>query len=408
MSTTTTTSHSKPAPTKPRSRAEIAQLVQKRVQQRDQWLVDGQPQEKASHTKDLGQFVGTVLPNYIKNKPPTQEYLDEHFPVQYITNWETLRNPPENRIQMTWMGHASVLIQVNGCSILTDPVFSQRCAPTQLSGPKRLRAPPCTIADLCKHLLIDVVLISHNHYDHLDTNTVRDIHRHSPGTSFVVPLGLKAWCHRNLSKHTVVHELDWDEHVDYNYSPATNDVSGSINLARQTVRIICVPMRHWGSRFGVDRDKTLWCGFSIATLPSSAVMEDNNYNSSAFQSKKVLFPGDTAWFDSMEDLVGIPYGPHDVAAIPIGAYAPREYMKRNHVDVEEAVRMKDALLAKIAVPIHWGTWALTVEPFLEPRDVLKDLMGKRQDVGSFGPWLIGETKVFGDTRSGDGVGESTP
>lgn len=372
---------SKAAPMEARSNEEVAQLVQKRVKERDNWLVDGLPQEKASHTKDFGQFLSDVLPQYVLHKPPTKDFLDEHFPVKCIKNWEQLRNPPMDKIQLTWMGHASILIQVDGCTILTDPVFSQRCAPTQFSGPKRLRDPPCTIAELCHHLSIDVVLISHNHYDHLDTNTVRDIHRYSPSTSFVVPLGLKSWCLRNISKQAVIHELDWDEHVDYSYSPAS---TGSSNLGRQSIRINCVAMRHWSSRYGVDRDRTLWCGYSLATQPDDANAK----------SKKILFPGDTAWFDCMEDLVGIPYGPHDVAAIPIGAYEPREFMKRNHVDVNEAVKMKDAIRATNAVPIHWGTFALTVEPFLEPREVLQDLMEKREDAGSFEPWLIGETKVF--------------
>ena len=139
-------------------------------------------------------------------------------------------------------------------------------------------------------------------------------------------------------------------------------------------------MRHWSSRMGADRDKTLWCGYSLVA--------DHG-------SQKILFPGDTAWFDDLDDLVGQRYGPFDVAAIPIGAYEPREFMKRNHINVDEAVRMKDAVQAAAAVPIHWGTFPLTVEPFLEPRERLQELMQDREDAGSFDPWLIGETKVFG-------------
>ena len=175
-----------------------------------------------------------------------------------------------------------------------------------------------------------------------------------------------------MYRHTIVHELDWNEHFDYSYD--------SGKKGRQSLRIICVPMRHWGSRYGIDRDTTLWCGFSLRTLDDVP--------------KKILFPGDTAWFDEMEQLVGIPYGPHDVAAIPIGAYEPRSFMKQNHINVEEAVRMKDALHAQSAVPIHWGTFVLTIEPFLEPKEVLEELMSKRNDTDSFSPWLIGESKTF--------------
>lgn len=372
------------APTVARSKQEIAKLVQNRVRERDQWLVDGVPQEKPSTLKEGMEFMGDVLPKFLKFTPPTTAWLDEHFPVQPV-DWKRLQNPPDG-IQMTWLGHASLLIQVNGCAIVTDPVFSQRCAPTQWNGPKRVRNPPCTIVELCRHILVDIALISHNHYDHLDTASVRDIHKCSPGTSFVVPLGLKAWCHRVISKHVVVHEIDWHEHVDYSYSPA--NASG-----RKSLRITSVPMRHWTSRVGADRDKTLWCGYSLVTY---ATANTNNKESSKGQQqqRKILFPGDTAWFDHLDD-VGKRYGPFDVAAIPIGAYAPREFMKRNHINVDEAVRMKDALQAKSAVPIHWGTFPLTVEPFLEPRERLQELMQDRADVGSFDPWLIGETKVFG-------------
>jgi N-acyl-phosphatidylethanolamine-hydrolysing phospholipase D len=382
MSATTTTAKgstsstfitSQPAPDKPRSNEEIARLVQQRVRERDSWLVDGEPPERIAGLADFGNFFLEVFPKYALHKDPPQDFLDEHFPLKPIEDWNHLQNPPVDKIQLTWLGHASVLMQVQGCNVVTDPVFSQRCAPTQWSGPKRVRQPPCGVRDLFTKLMVDVVLISHNHYDHLDYDTVREIHRHSPATAFVVPLGIREWFHKNVSSNTIVYELDWNEHVDYSYST---------DNGRQTLRIISVPMRHWGSRYGIDRDTTLWCGYSLAT------------QSARQMPKRILFPGDTAWFDDMDKLVGEPYGPHDVAAIPIGAYEPRNFMKHNHVNVEEAVRMKDALHAKAAVPIHWGTFSLTVEPFLEPKEVLEELMKQRDDTGSFAPWLIGESRVF--------------
>ena len=380
---TMTATCSTPAPTKARSKEEIARLVQQRVQERDAWLVDGIPQEKVSTLQEGVQFTKEVLPKFLKFSPPSQGWLDEHFPVQSM-DWERLQNPPsdDGSIQITWLGHASLLLQVNGCTIVTDPVFSQRCAPTQWQGPKRARQPPCTIQELCQHITIDVVLISHNHYDHLDTASVRDIHKYSPKAVFIVPLGIKAWCHKNIGQQAVVQEMDWREHVDYSYSPTGNDT-------QKTVRIISLPMRHWTSRVGADRDKTLWCGYSVVTEPES--------DAAAKMTRKLLFPGDTAWFDGLDHLVGQVYGPFDVAAIPIGAYEPREFMKRNHINVDEAVRMKDALQARNAVPIHWGTFPLTVEPWLEPRERLQELMEKREDAGSFDALLIGETKVFQTT-----------
>lgn len=386
-----TATSSSPAPTKARSKEEISRLVQKRVQERDAWLVDGLPQEKVSTLQEGVQFTKEVLPKFLKFSPPSQAWLDEHFPVASM-DWERLQNPPcDGSIQITWLGHASLLMQVNGCTIVTDPVFSQRCAPTQWQGPKRARPPPCTIRELCQHLAIDVVLISHNHYDHLDTASVQDIHKYSPKAVFIVPLGIKVWCLKNIGQQAVVQELDWREHVDFSYRPKNN--ASSSDTVPKTVRIISVPMRHWTSRVGADRDKTLWCGYSVVTDPESGG------TTTTTKSQKLLFPGDTAWFDGLDHLVGQVYGPFDVAAIPIGAYEPREFMKRNHINVDEAVRMKDALQARNAVPIHWGTFPLTVEPWLEPRERLQELMEKREDAGSFDALLIGETKVFQTTTN---------
>lgn len=358
-------------PSKDRSPQEISERVQQRVQERNGWLVDGEPQQKNPGFQEFWEFARDVLPKFLRFQPPTQEFLDEHLPVIDI-DWDALRDPPTDKIQMTWLGHASVLIQFNGCSILCDPVFSQRCAPSQWSGPKRLRPAPCTIQELCQHLLVDVCLISHNHYDHLDYDSLRHLNKCSPATTFVVPLGIKSWFQRWISKSAIVHEMDWHEHVDYAF---TNQST------RQNLRITSVPMRHWSSRIGTDRDHTLWCGYSLATTNGE-------------KQQKVLFPGDTAWFDGLAQVVGHNYGPFDVAAIPIGAYEPRKFMKRNHINVDEAVRMKDAIGAKSAVPIHWGTFALTVEPFLEPRERLMELMKERKDEESFQPWLMGETKQF--------------
>lgn len=135
----------------------------------------------------------------------------------------------------------------------------------------------------------------------------------------------------------------------------------------------------------------MWCGYSLVTSTTPTTSNDDNNQT---KQQKILFPGDTAWFDGLEEFVGRDYGPFDVAAIPIGAYEPRNFMKRNHINVDEAVRMKDAIGAASAVPIHWGTFPLTVEPFLEPRERLVELMKDRKDSDSFQPWLLGETKQF--------------
>lgn len=284
---------------------------------------------------------------------PLPEELDQSFPVQNV-DWNMVTNPPIAKIQVTWLGHASVLVQQGGFSILCDPVFSQRVSPVQFMGPKRYRPPPCQLQELCSNISLDVVLISHNHYDHLDYQTVLAIHEQSPQTAFCVPLGLAAWLRQHISDQMTLCELDWHEQFVYhNRNYYNNQQKGQEE--NQSFIITSVPVRHWSNRVG-DRDKTLWCGYSIETTTTTTT---NNNN----KSQKFLFSGDTAWFDDMGHILGQRYGPFDCAAIPIGAYEPRHFMKTNHVNVEEAVRMKDAIGAKSAVPIHWGAFPLTTEPY---------------------------------------------
>jgi N-acyl-phosphatidylethanolamine-hydrolysing phospholipase D len=307
---------------------ELRALVQKRIQERETWTVNGAP-EAALTSWQMLKLMAKFAPQLSRFRPPSQQQLDKEFPVLSM-DWAKLKHPPENYIQITWLGHASLLVQMSGCNMLADPVFSRRCSPYQWFGPIRYRPPPCSVADLCDNLNVDAVLISHNHYDHLDCNTVREIVRRSPDTAFVVPLGLREWFQKHVSKDAVIHELDWREHFDFQSS------SG------KKLRIEALPVRHWSNRTG-DKDQTLWCGYGVTSASEK-------------KKKRFLFTGDTAWFDQLSETCA---GPWDVAAIPVGAYEPRDFMKYNHINVEEAVRMKDAVQAAAAVPIHWGTFPLT-------------------------------------------------
>jgi N-acyl-phosphatidylethanolamine-hydrolysing phospholipase D len=349
-----------------RSKEEISRLVKQRVQERNSWLVNG-VKEPPVTTRQTLKFVCGTLPKMMMLKFDSDE-LDKTFPVRAL-DFDKLKQPAKDRIQVTWLGHASMLVQMNGCNFITDPVFSDRCSPSQWFGPKRYRKPPCSLQELCQHISIDSVLISHNHYDHLDQGSIEDLIRYAPNARYVVPLGLREWFNQAFGKDTFqrLDELDWHETTHYD--------------DEHRLTITSIPMRHWSNRNG-DRDQTLWCGYVVQTCSTN-----NN------KPLRFLFPGDTAWFDQLEDL-GKQYGPFDVAAIPIGAYEPRDFMKHSHINVEEAVRMKDAVQAIHAVPIHWGTFPLTTEPVIEPRDKLIGLMAERPDKESFVPWLIGETREF--------------
>jgi L-ascorbate metabolism protein UlaG (beta-lactamase superfamily) len=284
-------------------------------------------------------------------------------------------NKEEESLQVTWIGHATCLLQIGGYNVLTDPIFSKRCAPTQWAGPARYRPPPCSVSELVEHLDLDVVLVSHNHYDHLDYHSIRDLSKQSKNSIvFVVPLGIGQWLRSNISKiedrHTIV-ELDWHE---------THSLLESSSTTKTKLDITAVPMQHWSSRRGWDRDSTLWCGFSVRTTCS---------NSNA--TKGALFPGDTGWFEGLYD-IGKQYGPFDLAMIPIGAYEPRDFMKPQHTNPSDGVKMMQALQARRAVPIHWATFQLTREHYLEPREKLAEAVKEAGlPAESFGSWFIGET-----------------
>lgn len=314
----------------------------------------------------------------IKNIP-NQKELDEIFPLKNV-NFTLLREAKPSCIQSTWIGHSTLIVQMGGWCILTDPVFSSRCAPFQFMGPKRFRSPACSIRELYQEeVFVDVVLVSHNHYDHLDYASVKELAAFaletSHGIQFIVPLGLKDWFHKHIpdsskGNNSVV-ELDWNEthRIQHENRPHL-DVTG-------------FPMQHWSSRRGFDRDKTLWCGFGVKVVTK----KDQDY-------LNFLFTGDTGYFDGLND-IGSTYGPFHLAAVPIGAYEPRWFMKDEHADPDDAVKIMIAVRAIRAFPIHWGTFKLTTEPVLEPRDRLYsalEMAGKDKHI--FQASLIGETMIY--------------
>lgn len=266
-----------------------------------------------------------------------------------------------NEPTLTWIGHATLLLQLNGINILTDPHFSERASPFSFVGPKRQVALPMFIADL-PH--IDIVVISHNHYDHLDRNTVKQLNA-QPGSAphFFVPLGLKAWF--NGEGIDNVSELDWWD--------------------QQTERglvIHSVPVQHWSARVLADRDKTLWSGW---------VIEAPDF--------RFFFTGDTGYSADFRD-VSRRFGSFDLAAIPISAYEPRWFMQAQHVNPEEAVRIHQDLQASYSVGIHWGTFAMTDEPLDEPPKKLQQaLAAARISPERFFVMKLGETRKLANFTS---------
>jgi len=226
--------------------------------------------------------------------------------------------------------------------------------------------------------------------DHLDYNSIRDLtEKSNESIDFVVPLGLADWLRTSFPKmedrHNIV-ELDWHETTSF-ISISEDDEKKK--KTKSSLEVTAVPMQHWSSRRGYDRDKTLWCGFSLC----SRTISDDQEESSSTVTTKALFPGDTGWFEGLYD-IGAKYGPYDVAMIPIGAYEPYDFMEPQHNNPSDAVKMMQAVQARRSVPIHWGTIQLTTEHCMEPPQLLKQCMETSGlDPSHFSICLIGETVV---------------
>lgn len=224
---------------------------------------------------------------------------------------------------LTWIGHATYLVQLGGRSLLTDPILSMRIALIPRNGPPGLRR-----EDLPK---IDVVVITHNHRDHMDAPTLA---RLGPEPVYVVPRGLGGWFQRAGLPRVV--ELEWWE---------TREVEG--------LAITFVPSQHWSRRGLLDQNASLWGGYVIER-----------------EGVRVYHSGDTAWFEGFAEIGGR-CGPIHAAMLPIGAYEPRWFMRTQHMDPGEAVRAFQALGAERFVAMHWGTFKLTDEDLNEPPQRLR-------------------------------------
>jgi L-ascorbate metabolism protein UlaG (beta-lactamase superfamily) len=249
--------------------------------------------------------------------------------------------------QLTWIGHASFLLTLGKKAILIDPVFRHRLGPIA-----RLAPPGVGLSALPP---IDVVLISHNHRDHLDPWSLE---RLGPAPHFVVPLG-NGDLVRSLGAEKVT-ELDWWQSADLG-----------------TIDVTLVPARHWSMRYPWDRNDALWGGFVIRSNDGAA------YHS-----------GDTAFFDGFVE-IGKRLGPIDWAMLPIGAYEPRWFMEPQHMAPEEAVEAARLCDARAMVAMHWGTFRLTDEPLAEPPERARAAFAKARDVDRE-LWIldVGETRAL--------------
>ena len=243
-------------------------------------------------------------------------------PVPLVTPAADL---PVADLAVTWYGHSSALIEVDGYRVLADPVWSDRCSPSRAVGPQRLHPVPTPLDALPA---IDAVIISHDHYDHLDVDTIKQL-AHTQRSKFFVPLGigahLRAW---HIPADRIV-ELDWNQSAEL----------GELTL-------VCTPARHFSGRF-LNRNVTLWSSWALIG-----------------PRHRAFFGGDTGYTKSFTD-IGTDHGPFDLTLMPVGAYHPG--WPDIHMKPEDAVRAhRDLSDAGLLVPIHWATFRLAPHPWSEP------------------------------------------
>ncbi len=239
------------------------------------------------------------------------------------------------KMLVTWIGHATVLVQTAGLNILTDPIWSERASPFSFAGPRRVRAPGIRFEDLPK---IDLVLVSHNHYDHLDLPTLKRLWERDRPT-IVTSLG-----NDTILKGEGIGSIALDWGGGYSATPLCPPESPCGEIDVRVER-----NHHWSSRWGADRNRALWSAFTIQ-LPGG----------------NIFFAGDTGYGDGSWAAEAARRGPIRLAILPIGAYEPRDVMQSNHVDPDEAVRILETLKAKTALAVHWGTFQLTFESVNDP------------------------------------------
>lgn len=294
---------------------------------------------RAERVRRSPQFDGKVFRNVAPRHPMTAASMSTIFREMFFGTDRELRKPAgaiplvkaapvetAEGLHLTWYGHASTLVELDGARVLLDPVWSDRVSPATFAGPRRLHEPPVPLSGVGR---VDAVVISHDHYDHLDLATIRSLVT-STAAPFLVPLGVGAHLERWHVPADRIIELDWHEEAT---------VAG--------VRFISTPAQHFSGR-GITNDDTLWTSWALLG-----------------PRHRVFYTGDTGYFDGFAS-IGAEHGPFDVALVQIGAYAPQ--WPDIHMTPEEGVAAGLDVRAKLLVPVHWATFSLAMHPWGEPAD----------------------------------------
>lgn len=329
--------------------------------------------------------------------PKIPKDIDKILPVRSPI-WG--RAEDRHKIQATWLGHACFFLELpvsgdapRGIRVLFDPVSSDRCSPSQFMGPKRYTEIPCPIESIPE---VDAVVISHNHYDHLDTHTIRTLLKRVPQPHFFAPLGNEAYFASLNAPSDHVHILDWWQtrrlEVDFSSSSSATPTTSAADIT-------CTPAQHMTGRGLSDRFKSLWSSWAIRSV------SDRSLPANEGTGVKAWFGGDTGYRavhpgKQLEELeccpvfkeIGERFWGFDFAMIPIGAYLPRHFMSPMHCDPGDSVCVFKDVRAKKALGMHWGAWILTTEDIMDPpKDLAKECKKVGIEEDQFGVCEIGET-----------------
>jgi N-acyl-phosphatidylethanolamine-hydrolysing phospholipase D len=314
------------------------------------WTAQQQPRSLSHHRREGGfrnPWPGAKTHGFLdflkwslieRRRSPRRPDPDPSAFIRVAPSYVVPRAAPD-LFTITWVGHTTFLIQIGGLNILTDPMWSNRASPVQFAGPKRWVPPAIEFDSLPP---IDIVLQSHDHYDHLDSSTVSRLAERYPAIKWFAPLGVGAFLRRHGAREVTQSDW-WDEN------------------ALGSLRLTAVPAQHFSGRTLGKRNTTLWCGWALQT-----------------SDRSLLFAGDTALHPDFGSIAAR-CGPFDVAILPIGAYDPRWFMGSVHMNPEDCINAVGQLEsgqngAKVVmVAAHWGTFKLTDEPMDEPPTLMRKL-----------------------------------
>ena len=280
-------------------------------------------------------LVFKLLPRFLSNR---EDRVPRTPLGPFRTDASIYTKPPASGLRVTWMGHSSMLVEIDGVRVLIDPVWNERASPVEWAGPKRFFAAPLALEDLPR---IDVVLVSHDHYDHLAAGTVRKLSGLQPEASWVTSLGVGAILRRFGARAQRITELDWTDTVQV------------VGADGAKCEITSLPSRHFSGR-SFNRFETLWASFVLRGA-----------------DHKIYFGADSGWWDGFAE-IDAAYGPFDLTMLEIGAY--NELWKQIHLGPDLAVRAFCAMGGRgLLMPIHWGLFDLALHAWTQPIERLVEI-----------------------------------